>query len=182
MLDLSSPDKRRWESKLAYLKKLFDRNNIIFLQEVHAKNDFSQAIQVLAPQFRLFGTLLPDIKNAGGSAICIHRDLPPEEALVTHSITCHGRDHLVNIRSEGHSLVIFNVHFEPDLTLRQLRDRLRLVHPHWPAYPNGVGVILGDFNICDPDEGRFNVWNQTFTGGDPGKAAVFHSFFFSTCP
>ena len=43
--------------------------------------------------------------------------------------------------------------------------------------PVGVGVILGDFNICDPEEGRFNVWNQTFTNGDPGKNAVFHSFF-----
>ena len=27
----------------------------------------------------------------------------------------------------------------------------------------------------------FNVWNQTFTDGDSGKAALFHSFF-SSCP
>ena len=40
-----------------------------------------------------------------------------------------------------------------------------------------MGIILGDFNICDPEEGRFNVWNQSFTDGDPGKTAVFHSFF-----
>ena len=39
------------------------------------------------------------------------------------------------------------------------------------------GVILGDINICDPEEGRFIVWNQTFTDGDRGKTAVFHSFF-----
>ena len=64
---------------------------------------------------------------------------------VTHSITCHGRDHLVNIQSERHSLVILNVHFEPDLTSRQLRGRLGLIHPHWLAYPKNVGVILGDF-------------------------------------
>ena len=32
-------------------------------------------------------------------------------------------------------------------------------------------------NICDPEEGRFNVWNQTFTDGDPRKTAMFHSFF-----
>ena len=38
-------------------------------------------------------------------------------------------------------------------------------------------LFLGDFNICDPEEGRFNVWNQTFTDDDPGKIAVFHSFF-----
>ena len=65
----------------------------------------------------------------------------------------------------------------PELTLRQLRGRLRLSHPHWPAYPNEVGVILGDFNICDPEGGRLNVWNQTFTDDDPVKTAVFHSFF-----
>ena len=35
-------------------------------------------------------------------------------------------------------------------------------------------------NICDPEEGRFNVWNQTFTDGDLGKTAVFH--FLSTRP
>ena len=40
-----------------------------------------------------------------------------------------------------------------------------------------MGIILGDFNICDPEEGRFHVWNQTFTDGDPTKTAMFHSFF-----
>ena len=35
----------------------------------------------------------------------------------------------------------------------------------WPLF-------LGDFNICDPEEGRFNVWNQTFIDGDPRKTAV----------
>ena len=104
-----------------------DHNNIICLQEVHGKDEFLQAIQVLAPQFRLFGTFLSANENAGGSAICIHRDLLPEEAVVTRSVTCHGRDHLVNIRSERHSLVIVNVDFEPELTLRQLRGRLGLI-------------------------------------------------------
>ena len=140
-------------------------------------DEFLQAIQVLAPRFRLFGTFLPDNENAGGSAICIQRDLLPDEAIVTHLITCHGRDHLVSIRTQRHNLIIVNVHFEPELTSRQLRGRLGLIQPHWPTYPNGVGIILGDFNICDPEEGRFNVWNQTFTDGDPGKTAVFHSFF-----
>ena len=86
---------------------------------------------------------------------------------MTHLVTCHGRDHLVNIHSGRHNLVSVNVHFEPLLALRQLRDRLRLIHPHWPSYPNAVG---------DPEEGRFNVWNQTFTDGDPRKTAMFHSF------
>ena len=157
-------------------KKLLDHNNIICLQEVHGKDEFLQDIQVLAPPFRFFGTFIPENENAGGSATCIHRDLLPEEALVTHLITCHGRDHLVNIRSERHSLVIVNVHFEPELTLRQLRGILRPIYPHWLAYPCGVGVVLGDFNICDPEERRFNVWNQTLTDGGPRKTAMFHFF------
>ena len=132
-------------------KKLLDNNNICLL-EIHGKDEFHQAIQVLAPRFRLFGSFLRDNENAGGSAICIHRDLL-EEAIVTHVVSCQGRDHLLNIRSGRHSLVIVNVRFEPQLTLNQLRGRLCIIHPHWPAYPCGVGVILGDFNICDPEEG-----------------------------
>ena len=96
---------------------------------------------------------------------------------MTHLVTCHGRDHLVNIQFGRHNLVIVNVHFEPELTLRQLRRRLHLIHPHWPSYPYGVGINLGDSNICDPEEGRFNVWNQTFTDGDQRKTVMFHSFF-----
>ena len=99
--DLSSPGKSAEnQNLLALKKKLVDRKNIICLQEVHGKDEFPQAIQVWAPEFRLFGSFLPDNENAGGPAICIHRDLLPEEALVTHLITCHGRDHLVNIQSE----------------------------------------------------------------------------------
>ena len=42
------------EFKLKYLKKLFDSNNIICLQEVHGKDEYLQPIQVLAPRFRFF--------------------------------------------------------------------------------------------------------------------------------
>ena len=84
-------------------------------------------------------------------------------------ITCQGRDHIVNVQSGRQSIVIVNVHFELEFTLRQLRERLRLINPHWPSYPNAVGIILGDYNTCEPEERRFNVWNQT--------TAMFHSFF-----
>ena len=134
---------RNRELKLNYFGRLIENNNVICLQEVHGKNEFLQAIQVWAPRFRLFGTFIPGNENAGGSAICIHRDLLPEEAIVSHVITCQGRDHLVSIRSGRHNLVIVNVHCEPELTLRQLRGRLRLIHWHWPAYSCGMGVIFG---------------------------------------
>ena len=55
--------------------------------------DKGQTIQVLAPQFRLFGTFLPVNENAGAPAICIHRDLFREDAIVTHVVTSQGRDH-----------------------------------------------------------------------------------------
>ena len=96
--------------------------------------------------------------------MCTHKGLLPDDAVVTHVIICQGRDHIVNVRSGCRNLVVVNVHFEPELTLRSLRE-------------NAIGMIMGDFNICEPEEGRFNVWNQTFTDGDTGKAALFHSLF-----
>ena len=75
----------------------------------------------------------------------------PDDAAVTHVITCQGRDHIVNVRSGCQSLVIVNVHFEPELTLRSLRERLRFITPHWPQCPDAIGMIIGDFNICEPE-------------------------------
>ena len=54
-LDLFFTRRRNREFKLKYLKRLFDANNILCLQEVHGTDEFLQAIQVLAPRFRLFG-------------------------------------------------------------------------------------------------------------------------------
>ena len=81
---------------------------------------YLQAFQVMAPRFRFFfGTFFPGNEYAGGTAVCIHRDLLPEVAVVTHLITCHGSDHIVNIQSGRQSPVIVNVHFEPEPTLRR---------------------------------------------------------------
>ena len=92
-------------------------------------------------------------------------------------VICQGRDHIVNVRSGCQSLVIVNVHLEPEQTLRSLRERLRLITPQWPHYPDAIGVIMGDFNFREPEERRLNVWNQTFTDGDTEEAASFHSLF-----
>ena len=73
---------------------------------------------------------------------------------------------MLSTQSRRQSLVIVNVYFKPELALRQLRDRLLLINPYWPSYPNAVGIILADFNIWDPEKRQFNVWNQTFTDGD----------------
>ena len=31
----------------------------------------------------------------------------------------------------------------------------RTIHEHWPRDPVDVGILIGDFNICEPEEGRF---------------------------
>ena len=59
----SKPKNR--EFKLKYLKKLFNTNNILCLQEVLGKNEYLQAIQVLAPRFRFFGTFIPENEKRG---------------------------------------------------------------------------------------------------------------------
>ena len=97
--------------------KLLHSNNILCLQEVHWKDEFLKALQVLAPGLQFFGTFIPGNENAGGSAICIHKDLLPDEVTVTHIATCQGRDYIVSIRSERTNLVIVNVHFEAELTV-----------------------------------------------------------------
>ena len=102
------------------------------MSSIHGKEELLQAIQVLVPQFRLYGTFKLNNVNAGGSAICIHEDLLPDGAMVTYVVTCQGRDHTVNI------------HLEPDLALRNLRERPRLITPHWPLYSEALGVITED--------------------------------------
>ena len=94
-----------------YFTRLAKNNDIICLQEIHGKHEFPQAIQVLAPQFRLYGTFIPKILNAGGSAICTHKNLLSEGAIITHAVTCQGRDRIVNIQSGARNLVVVNVHF-----------------------------------------------------------------------
>ena len=74
-------------------------------------------------------------------------------------------------------MVIVNVRFEPDLVSRDLRERPRRISPHWPRYFEAFGVIIGDFNVCEPEEGRLNVRNQTFTECDTVKTDLFRSFF-----
>ena len=78
-------------------KRLIE-NNIICLQEVRGKDEVLLAIQVLAPRFRLYGTVIRNNANAGGSVRCIHKDFLPDYAVVTHVVTCQGRDHIVNVR------------------------------------------------------------------------------------
>ena len=69
------------------LKKYMKRTNFVML--------FKCSHHVANSLVRLYQTM----QNAGGSAICIHKDLLPDDAVVTHVVTCQGRDHIVNVRS-----------------------------------------------------------------------------------
>ena len=104
----------------------------------YGNDEFFQANQILVPQFRLFGTFEPNNLNAGGSAICIHKNLFPGGAVISHVITCQGRDHSVSFHSGDSILVIVNVHFEPDLTLRR---------PSWTTTPYFSTLALVPWSI-----------------------------------
>ena len=106
------------QRKHNYFTRLAKNNNIICLQESDGKLQLLQAIQVLVPQFRLCGTLILNDLNAGGSAICIRKCLSPDGTMVTHVVTCQGRDHTVNVRSG-----------DPPVT------------PHWPLCPEALGMF-----------------------------------------
>ena len=73
------------------------------------KDEFLHALQILAPRFQLFGTFIPNNANAGGSAVCIQKDLLPYDAIQKHVVTCQGRDRIVNIRSGCRSPVVVNL-------------------------------------------------------------------------
>ena len=66
---------------------------------------------------------IPDNEYAGGSAVCIHKELLPEETIVTHLITCQGSVRVVYIQSGRHNLVLVNAHSESELSLRQFRGK-----------------------------------------------------------
>ena len=66
------------------------------------------------------GPAIQAIWYVEGSAICIHEVLLPDDVVVTHVITCQGRDHIVNVRSGCRNLVVVNVHLEPELTPEEL--------------------------------------------------------------
>ena len=94
-----------------------------------------------------------------------------------HLVTQQGRDHLVKTHLDNRTLMVANVHLEPGSSLRKIRERLQHNSTHWSAYPECLGVLIGDFNTCEPKEGRFNVTVRTFSDGDPGRSAAFPSIF-----
>ena len=75
---------------------------------------------------------------------------------------------MISLRTEHVPCDICNVHLEPELC-----ERLRRILDVWSTYLEGLGMIFGDFNMRQQEEGRFNLVAQTFREGDPGRTATF---------
>ena len=118
------------------------------------------------------GTITPWNVNSGGSVILTRNDIFGSGTTVEHEDTFPGRDHLVRIRQLDCSCTVITFHYQPEGTLQELRRRLRAAAALWPTYTDGMGFLVGDFNICDPAEGRLNSLSQTFSYGDVSRAAA----------
>ena len=79
------------ERKHDYFIRLTKNNDIVCLQEIHGKDKFSRLFRNWPRDSGYMVRFIPKKVNAGGSAICSHKDLLPDEAMVT---PCQVRDHI----------------------------------------------------------------------------------------
>ena len=142
-------------------------------RKLAGKTSFHKPFKFCADNFGCSLLLCGNV-NAGGSSIFIRENLLPDRAVVTHEVTHQGRDHIIRVQDGRSLLVMLNMHFETILC-SSLRERLRRPSTHRPQHPEGPGAIIGNPNTREPEEGRFNVGNQTFTEGDAGRTALFRT-------
>ena len=69
--------------------------------------------------------LVENNPNAGESAVLIRKSTLQGRNSLHHMISPAGRDHLITLRSDTNSLMIGNVHLEPNSTLMEFGVRLR---------------------------------------------------------
>ena len=98
-----------WTTTTSFVSRKYMERTSFFKLSTCWLRDFGSVV--------LFFLTNEDRQSAYTGTFCLKK-------LLLHVFTCQGRDHLVNIQSGRHSLVVANVHFEPELTLRQLRGRL----------------------------------------------------------
>ena len=92
-------------------------------------------------------------------------------------VTCQCHDHIVNVRSGCRSVVVVNVHFDPELTLRSLRERLRLIiHTGLTILtPSARSWVTSIFANQRKEDSMSGI--KTSTDSDMEKAALFNSVF-----
>ena len=98
-------------------------------------------------------------------------------AEIHHHILHPGRDHMIRITSKTPSCTVVNVRFQREVSVAELRKRPRASWNVRPTHPDGVGFLVGDFDIVELDDGKLNTRTQTFTQGDTSQAAALHASF-----
>ena len=99
-----------------------------------------------------------------------NRSIPP-----ARPCDCLSWDHMSRTRPRCHHEIWWKRlgDREPPFRTRpggDLRGMLRRISLHWPWYLEALG--------CTFEDGRFSIWNQTFTEGDTLNTALFRTFFF----
>ena len=107
-----------------------------------------------------FVLLLLGNVNYGCSVFLTRNDIFGPGTAFENEDICPGRDHLVRSRQLDCSCTVINLHNQPEDAFQELRQRFRAAVALWPTYPDGVGFLVGDFNICDPAEGMLNTRSQ----------------------
>ena len=178
-LGSAASNQRPRENKLRYHKRIAEKSDIVCLQETHGRIEHLLNIDTVLDRalWLKFGTFTTVNVNSGGSVILARTDTFGLVTMIEQEETFPGRDHLVRIWQVGDSCTVINLHYQPEGTLQELRRRLRAAAALWPTHPDGAGNLVGDFNICDPAEGRLNSRNQTFSDGDASRAAALLAVF-----
>ena len=66
-----------------------------------------------------------------------------------------GSDHLISFST--FSTCTWN---QASPSVNHIKDFLRRMRDVWPAFPEGLGIIIGDFRMFEPEEGRCNFWRR----------------------
>ena len=105
----------------------------------------------------------------------IRKALLHGDTVLTHVSTQHG--HVVKFHAENMSLMIAHDIWILAHTLEIFESSDNFFSTHWPTHPDGLGLVVGDFNTCEPEVGGFHATVHTFSpDGDTGWSPFF---FFS---
>ena len=141
LLDLSSPDKGI-ENSNSNIPKDTLTPTLYVSKRCMTRTSFFRLFRCWLRDFVYLVLFFLTMKMRQDRLICIHKDLLPEGAIVTHVVTRRGRDHLVNVRSGRHTLVMV-------IVLSCLLSSPVMFHfpslsafPLCPLSPCGVLVVL----------------------------------------
>ena len=89
-------------------------------------------------------------------------------AEIHHHILHPGRDHMIRTTSKTPSCTVVGVRFQREVSVAELRKRLRASWNLRPTHP---------FDIIELDDEKLNTRTETFTQTDTSQAAALHASF-----